>query len=82
MFKDKPDEWHTLPVTNKGLMMTPLAKEACDRHMPSNQPPPPEPPAGKVRVKRARKVKGKAQACGAEDCNGDHAPAAPVIAAA
>ena len=46
MFKDKPNAWHTLPVTKKGLMMIPLTKEACDRHMTSDAPPPPEPPAG------------------------------------
>ena len=28
MFKDKPHEWHELPVTKKGLMMIPLTKEA------------------------------------------------------
>ena len=46
MFKDKPDEWHTLPVTRKGLMMIPLTKEACERHMtpPSVEPPPPPSP--------------------------------------
>ena len=26
MFKDKPDEWHTLPVTRKGIMMIPFDK--------------------------------------------------------
>ena len=32
MFKDRPDEWHTLPTTKKGLMMIPLTKEACEKH--------------------------------------------------
>ena len=32
MFKDRPEEWHTLPTTKKGLMMIPLTKEACDKH--------------------------------------------------
>ena len=26
MFKDKPDEWHELPVSQKVLMMMPLTK--------------------------------------------------------
>ena len=33
MFKDNPEVWHTLPTTKKGLMMIPLTKEACDRHI-------------------------------------------------
>ena len=28
IFKDKPDVWHELPVTKKGLMMITLTKEA------------------------------------------------------
>ncbi len=40
MFKDNPDEWHTLPVTKKGLMTNTLSNEACDRHL-APQPPPP-----------------------------------------
>ena len=51
MFKDQPDQWHELPVTKKGLMMIPLTKEACDLHMPSHPPPPPEPLPGQVRSK-------------------------------
>ncbi len=38
MFKDTPDEWHTLPTTKKGLMMIPLTKEACDRQSTSIVP--------------------------------------------
>ena len=44
MFKDRPKEWHTLPTTKKGLLMTPLTKEACDRHLtssPTTSPPDP-----------------------------------------
>ena len=58
MFKDKPDEWHTLPTTKKGLMMIPLTKEACERHMtpPSAEPPPPpSPPAKETRHRKLMK---------------------------
>ena len=61
MFKDKPDVWHTLPTTKKGLMMIPLTKEACERY--DMTPPPPQPT-----TKRSRK-KGKDRAfkvCGCE----------------
>ena len=43
MLADKPDAWHTLPVTKKGLLTIPLTKEICDRHASSSAPPPPEP---------------------------------------
>ena len=38
MFKDKPDTWHTLPTTKKGLMMIPLTKEACERQVTTATP--------------------------------------------
>ena len=38
MFKDRPDEWHTLPTTKKGLMMIPLTKEACENIKQSLHP--------------------------------------------
>ena len=44
MFKDRPDEWHTLPTTKKGLMMIPLTKEACEKHK-AESPPSPHPQA-------------------------------------
>ena len=74
MFKDQPNQWHELPVTKKGLMMIPLTKEACDLHMPSQPPPPPEPLKGTMRDKavRRRGVVCKAEACSAENCEGDH----------
>ena len=72
MFKGKPDEWHTLPATKKGLMMTPRTKETCERHMPPQTPPPPEPQRGEVRRTRHSKVSCKAKACKAEDCKGCH----------
>ena len=59
VFKDKPDEWHTLLVTKKGLLMIPLTKDACDRHTPV----PPEP-----LVSRKSRRKHKGCACAAEDC--------------
>ena len=31
MFKDNPNVWHELPTTNKGLMLIPLTKDACER---------------------------------------------------
>ena len=78
MFEDKPDVWHTLPVTKKGLMMIPLTKEACDRHMTPDPPPPTELPKEKAQRKRARrtKVACTAEACGAESCDGNDATAA------
>ena len=41
MFKDNPDVWHVLPVTKKGLMMSQLTKDACDRYNMVPQPPTP-----------------------------------------
>ena len=38
MSEDKPDEWHTLPVTKKGLMMMPLTKEACEKFRTTETP--------------------------------------------
>ena len=70
MFKDKPDVWHELPVTKKGLMMLPLTKEACERHALTHPPPPPEPPKDGVRLRSARRRKTacRAEACTAESC--------------
>ena len=31
-FKNKPNEWHKLPTTSKGLMLIPLTKEAVDKY--------------------------------------------------
>ena len=56
MFKDKPDVWHTLPVTKKGLMMIHLTKEACDRHMTSQSAEPPPPPSPPTKDTRRRKL--------------------------
>ena len=50
MFKDSPDVWHKLPTTNKGLMMIPLTKEACERF--NTIPPPPKPTTKRIRKKR------------------------------
>ena len=50
MFKDSPNVWHELPTTNKGLVMIPLTKDACERRAKS--PPPPQPPAKRIRKKR------------------------------
>ena len=30
-FKDKPDVWHKLPTTKKGLLLMPLTEEAVER---------------------------------------------------
>ena len=59
MFKDKPDEWHTLPVTRKGLMMIPLTKEACERHMKPQSAEPPPPPSPPTKDTRRRKLMKK-----------------------
>ena len=50
MFKDNPDVRHELPTTQKGLMMIPLTKEACNRHNMS-APPPPRPTGNRNRNK-------------------------------
>ena len=70
MFKDKPDVWHKLPVTNKGLLLIPLTQEACDRLMTSPPPPPPEP--AKDQVRPARRSKKKAVAGTDEGCKDNH----------
>ena len=58
MFTDRPEEWHTLPTTKKGLMMIPLTKEACDKHK-IEPPPAPHPEAKKVRnTKKGEEVHG------------------------
>ena len=58
MFKDRPDQWHTLPTTKKGLMMIPLTKEACEKHKIA--PPPSPHPAVRV-LKNYKKKKGNAR---------------------
>ena len=57
LFKDNPTEWHKLPTTEKGLMMIPLTKEACDRHVPPEIPSPPEPVTDILKQKRAHRKK-------------------------
>ena len=59
MFKDKPDEWHTLPVTRKGLMMIPLTNEACERHLKPQSAEPPPPPSPPTKDTRRRKLMKK-----------------------
>ena len=56
MFKDRPDIWHKLPTTRKGLMMIPLTKEACDRFAVAIPPPPQQ---SKPTRKKGRKKKEK-----------------------
>ena len=69
MFKDKPEEWYTLPTTRKGLMMIPLTKEACERHTVELQPPPP--PVGDHVPKRKRDRKKKmCTSLSCEECKG------------
>ena len=53
MFKDKPNEWHTLPTTKKGLMMIPLTKEACEKH--EVEPPPPPHPQARISNKNKKR---------------------------
>ena len=69
MFKDKPDIWHELPTTKKGLMMIPLTKEACERY--NTTPPPPQPT-----TKRTQK-KGKEKAFKLCGCDCEKAPGLP-----
>ena len=57
MFKDKPEEWHTLPTTKKGLMMIPLTKEACDRQVTSTAPPTTEPIINSTKAKKRHRKK-------------------------
>ena len=79
MFKDLPDQWHTLPTTKKGLLMLPLTKEACERHkmddIVSNDatllkttPPPPEPHQETRKKARKSKKKGICHAFVCKDC--------------
>ena len=65
MFRDKPDEWHTLPATKEGLMVIPPTKEACGRHMPITVPPPPEPIFSSTELKKKQRKKKayKSSAC-------------------
>ncbi len=52
MFKDNPEQWHTLPTTKKGLMMIPLTKEACDRQATSVAPTTTEPTTHSAKAKK------------------------------
>ena len=65
MFKDRPEEWHTLPTTKKGLMMIPLTKEASARHMTSTTSPHPEPILNSTEVKKRHR---KHKACNSFVC--------------
>ena len=56
-FEDKPNEWHEFPAAKTGLMMITLMKEACDRHMPFEPPPPPELTKDNKRVQSSRHQK-------------------------
>ena len=72
MFKDKPNEWYTLPTTKKGLLMIPLTKEACDRHMmTSTTPPPPEPTSNSTKVKKQHRKKQACNSFACQDCKSD-----------
>jgi len=31
-FKTQPGVWHTLPTTNRGLLLVPLTQEAVDKY--------------------------------------------------
>ena len=70
MFKDKPDEWYQLPQTQKGLMLIPVTKEACDHHGWPQPSPPPELPQEQKgeRPSRRRHTTFRAEACSAEAC--------------
>ncbi len=62
MFKDRPDEWHTLPTTKKGLMMIPLTKEACERQVTTVDTPTKEPTTDSAKAKKKKNYK-KDSAC-------------------
>ena len=66
MFRDRPDEWHELPTTKKGLMMIPLTKEACGKHKIAPAPSPH--PA--VRV--LKNYKKKTRKCADPACTAQH----------
>ena len=82
MFKDRPKEWHTLPTTKKGLLMIPLTKEACDRHMATTTPKEslpesgatekiPSPPEPTFNVNKSKKPNRKRHSCisfACQDC--------------
>ncbi len=57
MFKDRPEEWHTLPTTKKGLMMIPLTKEACERQVTAAAPPTTEPTIDSTKAKKKHRKK-------------------------
>ena len=44
MFKGQPDKLLALAVAKTGLIMIPLSKDTCERHMPTNSAPPPSDP--------------------------------------
>ena len=68
-FKDKTDEWYTLPATAKGLLLIPLTKEACDRHKTSRTSPPPW-TRTKENMARVATVQGADEGrSGKEQCN-------------
>ena len=69
MFKDNPEEWHTLPTTKEGLLMIPLTQEACERH--GMIPPPPEPPQQTPKRQRKPKKKVPCFAFARKDCEPD-----------
>ena len=69
MFKDRPNEWHTLPTTKKGLMMIPLAKEACDRHEMNEPPPPPIPNPDEITKGKEPRKKKAGHLSRAEGCD-------------
>ena len=68
MFKDRPEEWHTLPTAKKGLMMIPLTKEACGRHMTSTTSPPPEPVLNNAEVKKKHRRRKTCNIFACPDC--------------